>query len=313
MTSTATARVQIHFYVLLRGFTAILGKLISLGALPLVWWRMLIVAAALALVPRVWRALRALPLRLVAAYSGIGVLVALHWLTFYGAVKLANASVAATCMALATALVAIVEPRLADSRFSPKDLALGIAIVPGVALVVGGVPDAMRIGIVVGVLSAVFVAIFGTLNKRLVARADPLAVTALELGSGVVALTVLAPLLALVFPGFDESPFVVPDARDLLLLSTLALVCTLLPFALSLVALRHISAFSAQLAVNLEPVYAILLAIPLLGEQRELDAMFYVGVAIVLAAVLAHPLLERPRRVEHAETLATAEAKQFTD
>jgi len=313
MTPLTTARLQIHFCVLLWGFTAILGKLISLGAAPLVWWRMLIVTVALALVPRVWRALKALSLRLIAAYCGIGVLVTLHWLTFYGAVKLANASVAATCMALATALVVIVEPRLAGSRFSPKDLALGIAIVPGVALVVGGVPDAMRIGIVVGVLSAVFVAIFGTLNKRLVARADPLAVTALELGSGVVALTVLAPLLALVFPGFDESPFVVPDARDLLLLSTLALVCTLLPFALSLVALRHISAFSAQLAVNLEPVYAILLAIPLLGEQRELDAMFYVGVAIVLAAVLAHPLLERPRRVEHAETLATAEAKQFTD
>ncbi|MFS8606913.1 MAG: DMT family transporter [Gammaproteobacteria bacterium] len=313
MTPLAKARLQIHVCVVLWGFTAILGKLISLAALPLVLWRMTIVVGALALVPRVWRALFALPARLAAAYAGIGVLVALHWLTFYGAVKLANASVAATCMALATALVAIVEPRLAGSRFSPKDLALGIAIVPGVALVVGGVPDAMRIGIVVGVLSAVFVAIFGTLNKRLVARADPLAVTALELGSGVVALTVLAPLLALVFPGFDESPFVVPDARDLLLLSTLALVCTLLPFALSLVALRHISAFSAQLAVNLEPVYAILLAIPLLGEQRELDAMFYVGVAIVLGAVLAHPLLERPRRVEHAETLATAEAKQFTD
>ena len=313
MTSIATARVQIHFCVLLWGFTAILGKLISLGAVPLVWWRMLIVTAALALVPRVWRALSRLPLKLVAAYCGIGVLVALHWLTFYGAVKLANASVAATCMALATALVAVVEPRLAGSRFSPTDLALGIAIVPGVALVVGGVPDAMRIGVAVGVLSAVFVAVFGTLNKRLVAHADPLAVTALELGAGTVALTVLAPLAGLVFPGSAESPFVAPDARDLLLLLTLALACTLLPFALSLVALRHISAFSAQLAVNLEPVYAILLAIPLLGEQRELDGMFYVGVAILLGGVFAHPLLERPRRVEHAEVLATAEAKQFTD
>jgi len=313
MTSTATARVQIHFCVLLWGFTAILGKLISLGALPLVWWRMLIVAAALALVPRVWRALRALPLRLVAAYSGIGVLVALHWLTFYGAVKLANASVAATCMALATALVAIVEPRLVGGRFSPKDLALGIAIVPGVALVVGGVPDGMRIGIAVGILSAVLVAIFGTLNKRLVAHADPLAVTALELGAGTVALTAMSPLLGRAFPELAGGPFVLPDARDGLLLATLSLACTLLPFALSLVALRRLSAFSVQLAVNLEPVYAIMLAIPLLGEQRELDALFYVGVAILLAGVFAHPLLERPRRVEHAEVLATAEAKQVAD
>src|SRR5690554_6825261 len=125
------ARLQIHFCVLLWGFTAILGKLITLSAAALVWWRMLIVALALALVPRVWRALRALPPRLIGAYAGIGVLVALHWLTFYGAVKLANASVAATCMALATAFVAIVEPRLAGGRFSLRDLALGVAIVPG--------------------------------------------------------------------------------------------------------------------------------------------------------------------------------------
>lgn len=313
MTAIAKARLQIHFCVLLWGFTAILGKLISLGALALVWWRMLIVVAALALVPRVWRALRAMSFRLVAAYSGIGVLVALHWITFYGAVKMANASVAATCMALATALVAVVEPRLAGSRFSINDLALGIAIVPGVALVVGGVPEGMLAGVAVGVLSAVFVAIFGTLNKRLVAHADPLAVTALELGAGTLALTALAPLLGALFPELGGSPFVLPDAHDALLLLTLALVCTLLPFALSLVALRHLSAFATQLAVNMEPVYAIVFAIPLLGEQRELTGLFYVGVAILLAGVFAHPLLERPRRVEHAEILATAEAKHIAD
>jgi drug/metabolite transporter (DMT)-like permease len=93
----------------------------------------------------------------------------------------------------------------------------------------------------------------------------------------------------------------------------LALACTLFPFALSLVALRHMSAFSAQLAVNLEPVYAILLAIVLLGEQHELANMFYVGVAIILAAVFVHPLLVRPRRLEHPETLATSEAKAIVD
>jgi len=313
MTPLAKARVQIHVCVVLWGFTAILGKLISLAALPLVLWRMTIVVAALSLVPRVWRALRALSVRLVAAYAGIGVLVALHWLTFYGAVKLANASVAATCMALATAFVAIVEPRLAGARFSLRDLALGVIIVPGVALVVGGVHEGMRVGIAVGTLSALLVAVFGSLNKRLVAHADPLAVTALELGAGAVALSLLSPALGHVFPELSSDPFVLPNLRDAALLVTLSLACTLLPFALSLVALRHISAFGAQLAVNLEPVYAILLAIPLLGEQRELTGLFYLGVAIILAAVFGHPLLERPRRVEHAEVLATAEAKHVAD
>ena len=160
LSPAAKAQLQIHFCVVLWGFTAILGKMISLPALPLVWWRMLLVVAALALLPRAWRGLRVLSPRLILAYAGIGALVALHWLTFYGAIKLANASVAATCMALATPFTALVEPALARRPFSGRELALGIAVLPGVALIVGGVPDAMRIGIAVGALSAFFVALF---------------------------------------------------------------------------------------------------------------------------------------------------------
>ena len=121
MQATTRAHWQIHFCVLLWGFTAILGKLITLPALPLVWWRMLLVAGTLMLLPRVWRGVRALPPRLLLAYAGVGALVALHWLTFYGAVKLANASVAATCMALATVFVALIEPCLLYTSPSPRD------------------------------------------------------------------------------------------------------------------------------------------------------------------------------------------------
>lgn len=135
---TRKALWQIHFCVLLWGVTAILGKLITLPALPLVWWRMLLVTAMLALLPRVWRGLRTLPLRVVAGYAGIGALVALHWLTFYGAVKLANASVAATCIALAPVFTSIIEPWVAKRPFQLPELAFGLAVLPGVALVVGG-------------------------------------------------------------------------------------------------------------------------------------------------------------------------------
>src|SRR3546814_6423415 len=133
--------------VVLWGFTAILGKVITLPALPLVWWRMLLVTAALALVPRVWRGLRAMPPRLLLAYAGIGALVALHWLTFYGAIKLSNASVGATCIALGTPMTALLEPWLAGRRFSWRDVLLGIAVLPGVPLEVGGVPADMPLGI----------------------------------------------------------------------------------------------------------------------------------------------------------------------
>jgi drug/metabolite transporter (DMT)-like permease len=309
LSSSAKAQLQIHFCVLLWGFTAILGKLISLSALPLVWWRMLFVVAALVLLPRTWRGLRAIPPRLMLAYAGIGVLVALHWLTFYGAIKLANASVGATCMALATPFTALIEPKLAGRRFSLRELFLGIAVLPGVALVVGGVPGSMRLGIAVGALSAVFVALFSSLNKRLVEHGDPLAVTGLELGAGTLALTLLAPLMPMVFPAFSGTPFALPGTHDALLLLALALACTLLPFTLSLVALRHMSAFAAQLAINLEPVYAIVLAALLLGEQHELTPIFYVGVGIILAAVFVHPLISGPSRLSQPEVLATAEAK----
>ncbi|HSC14213.1 MAG TPA: DMT family transporter [Gammaproteobacteria bacterium] len=297
MKPTTTATLQIHFCVLLWGFTAILGKLISLAALPLVWWRMLIVVAALALVPSVLRSLRALPARLWVAYAGVGALVALHWLTFYGAIKLANASVAATCIALAAPFTALVEPWLTRTRFSARELLLGLAVLPGVALVVGGVPTGMRDGIVVGAISALLVAVFGSLNKRLAQRGEALTATALELGAGVVVLSALAPLLPVVVPELAGPLLEWPTARDSVLLLTLALACTLLPFSLSFVALRHISAFSAQLAINLEPVYAIVLAALLLGEQRELTAQFYIGVAIILAGVSLQPLVGRPREV----------------
>lgn len=314
MTDTRKAFLQIHFCVLLWGFTAILGKLISLPALPLTWWRMLIVVALLALMPRVWRGLRAMPPRLMLSYAGIGALVALHWLTFYGAIKLSNASVAATCMALGTVFIALIEPWLTRTRFSKRELALGLLVLPGVVLVVGGVPQGMRLGIAVGAVSAFLVAIFGSLNKRLVEHGDPLAVTALELGAGALTLTVLAPLMPLLPVLSDSGAFagdllVPPDLRDTLLLLALAVACTLLPFTLSLFALRHMSAFAQQLALNLEPVYAIVLAILLLGEQRELTPQFYLGVAIILAAVFIHPLLGKPQRLQHPEVLGTAEAK----
>lgn len=309
----AKATLQIHLCVLLWGFTAILGKLITLPALPLVWWRMLIVVAVLLVLPRVWRGLRGLSARLAWGYAGIGALVALHWLTFYGAIKLANASVAATCIALAPAMTSVVEPWMTRRPFSMRELLLGLAVLPGVALVVGGVPQGMRAGIAVGAASALFVALFGSLNKRMVEAADPLTVTTLELGAGTLLLTVLAPLMPWLLPTLGGPLLVLPDLRDGALLLALSLLCTLLPFVLSLVALRHLSAYSVQLITNLEPVYAIVLAIVLLDEQRELTPLFYLGVAIILAAVCMQPLLARRRTLHHPEMLGTSEAKAAVD
>ena len=288
MLPSRKALLQIHLCVVIWGFTAILGKLISLPAFALVWWRMFLVVLALAFIPAFWRGLRRMSLRTLGIFSGIGVVVALHWVTFYGAIKLANASVAATCMGVAPIIMSVVEPWITKKRFDPRELVIGVAAIPGVMLVVGGTPHGMRLGIAAGVLSAFLVAVFGSLNKRFVESGEPLAVTGLELAAGTAFLT----LLALLFGG-EATSLPVPGTHDALLLLVLSLACTLFPFALSLVALRNLSAFSAQLAVSLEPVYAVVLAIVLLGEQRELGLQFYAGLAIILGSVFAHVALKR--------------------
>src|SRR5579884_2582294 len=175
------AQVEIHICVALWGFTAILGKLISLGALPLVWWRVVIVVLALLALPRVRHGLFGMRRRLALAYAGVGVLVSLHWLSFYGAIKLANASVAAISLASAPIFLAFIEPWIVGRPFDLRELFWGAAAMPGVVLVVGGIPIRMRQGLGMGVVSAVLAALFGSMNKRLVSAADPLVITFIEL------------------------------------------------------------------------------------------------------------------------------------
>jgi drug/metabolite transporter (DMT)-like permease len=290
MTTHSRAQLQIHACVLLWGFTPILGKLISLPAWPLVGWRMVIVSAALFATARVRRGVGAMAPRARRAFAGVGCVVAIHWVTFYGAIKLANASVAATCLALTPVFVALVEPALTNKRFDPRELLFAGATVPGVALVVGGTPSGMHVGVAVGVVSSFCAAVFGALNKRLVHGGDALSVTAIEIGTGALLVALLAPLVPHSGPAFP-----VPSARDALLLSTLALGCTLVPFSLSLVALRELSAFDTSLALTLEPVYAVVAAALLLHEQHELSGGFYGGVAVLLAVVAGHSILARPQ------------------
>lgn len=280
--------LQIHFSVFLWGFTAILGKLITLAALPLVFWRVLIVTLCLFFWLPVWRQLARVSRRDLRLAIANGTLVVLHWLCFYGSIKAANASVAATCMALAPVFLSVVEPLWRRQPFALRDLGVALACIPGVALVVGGIPGEMYWGMLLGVLAAFLAALFGLGNKALAMRMPALALTSIQMGTGALLLAVTLPF----WPAFGMAVDW-PAGDDWLWLSVLAVVCTLLPFALSLVALRRLSAFSAQLAVNLEPVYAITLAALLLGEGGELRWTFYAGVALILAAVIGYAFLPR--------------------
>lgn len=280
------ARWSLHLCVLLWGFTAILGKLITLPTGALVVWRMGLVAALLALWPRVWRGIDAISRVQILRYAAIGVVVALHWLAFYGSIRLANASVAVGCVALGSVFAAILEPLITGRPHERAELLLGLLVIPGMALLVGGVPLSMYLGVAVGVLSALLAALFAALNKRYATDDPPEAVTLIQMTAGAVAIALGA---SVVF-GVDQT-LRLPDAADLGWLLVLAVVCTLLPFMLWLQALRHVSAFTTQLTLNLEPVYAIVLAALLFHEYRQLTPSFYAGVAVTIATVFLQPWL----------------------
>lgn len=285
------AHWQIHLCVLLWGFTAILGKLITLPALALVVWRMALVTLALAMLPRAWRGLRSLPRRQLAIYALIGCLVALHWFTFYAAIKLANASVAVACVALGAIFTALFEPLITRTAHRKQELLLGVLAVPGVWLLVGGVPLEMRLGIAVGVLSAALAAIFTILNKRYARDTSAESITLFEMAVGGIFLILLG---SAVFG--TEATLIRPQLGDFLWLIVLAIACTAIPFILWLQALKHLSAFTTQIALNLEPVYAILLAALWLGEHQQLDLSFYLGAIAILAVVFIQPRIDPSRR-----------------
>ncbi len=276
---------QLQGCVVLWGFTSILGRLITLPALALVVWRMALAALLLVCLPRVWRGLRQMDVRALRRHAFAGGVIALHWLAFYSAIKLANASVAVACLAVASVFTAIIEPLMTGRRHERRELLLGILAVPGVWLLVGGVPKEMLGGVAAGIVAAVLTATYASLNKRYwSASAEPAAVTVLQLGCGTLFLLVIGlPVLG------GEAVFTMPGKSDFAWLSVLAIVCTIVPLLLWLRALQHVSAFTTQLSLNLEPVYTIVLAALIFKEHQELTPQFYLGVIVILATVFLQP------------------------
>lgn len=247
MSPTTRAQSTIHACVVLWGFTAILGKAISLPALPLVWWRMTLVAGLPGADPaRMARRASdaAAPDRGLRRDWRRGRRPLAHLLMPRSRRRTPRSAPPAwrwrRCSWRRSSRL------LAGGPSSRASLCSAWRSAPGVALVVGGVTAEYRLGIVFGAISAALAALFGALNKRLATHGDPLAITWLQLGAGALLVTALAPLLA-----GDAPAFVAPGARDLLMLLALAIGCTIIPFSLSLIALRHLSAFATTLAINL--------------------------------------------------------------
>lgn len=291
VTEERRAYLELHLAVLLFGLTAILGDLIQLTALVLVWWRVFLTSGSLLPFVKAAKLVEDLGRPLFLRFVGIGVLVALHWLTFYGAIKLSNASICLVCMATTSFFTAFLEPIIVKRPFRLYEMVLGLLIIPGMALVVSNISSGMMWGVAAGLSSAFLAATFATLNKKYIGQFNPTRITFLELGSAWAFLSIV--LAFMLLNGQDIGAWWPVSRIDWVYLLILAFLCTNLAYTLSLRALRHISAFAANLTVNLEPVYGIALAWLLLNEQEELNTGFYWGVLIILLAVFSYPFIRK--------------------
>jgi len=284
--------VYLHVAVLLFGFTAILGDLITMAALPIVWWRLLITSLSLIFVINWVRLRRELSLRQIGIYAAIGVVVGLHWVSFYGAIKLSNASVTLICMATTSFFTALLEPRIVGRAFDRVELLLGLFIIPGMAFIVSDLDASLIWGVPVGLTSALLASLFSIWNKKYIGEGGVLRITFIELTAAFLFLSLLLPF----FWEGSAWEYIRPTKKDAVYLLILGLLCTTLAFSLVLEALKKVSAYVSTLTINLEPVYGIFLAYVLLSDHEDVSASFYFGAGIILIAVLGYPLLQRYRK-----------------
>ncbi|HEY0272076.1 MAG TPA: DMT family transporter [Chitinophaga sp.] len=274
------ALLQLHLSVFLAGFTGILGKLILLNEGLLVWYRIVITALSLWVLFYFQGALRRLPLREIVPIGGTGVVVALHWLFFYGSIKYANVSIAVVCFSLTSMFTAIFEPIILRRRPDVVELLLSALTLGGILLIFHF--DAQyRTGIVLGIISAAFCALFTIFNKIQLRTYDSKTITLYELTVGAGVLTLAMPLYLHYFPVAS----VLPAKMDWLYLLILSWACTICMYLLSMSALTKISAFTVNLTFNLEPVYSIIMAFVLFHENKALNYSFYIGLGCIILSV----------------------------
>jgi drug/metabolite transporter (DMT)-like permease len=281
------AYIELHIAIFLFGFTAILGKLIQLSEFEIVWYRLIFTSISLLFIPRIFRYIKSIPARERWKLAGIGMIVTLHWICFYGSIKYANVTVALSVLSTTAFFTAILEPLMLKTRFSWTQVILGVMIIPGMFLIFS-FGSIYITGIILALFAAILASLFSVLNKRMVQKHHPLAITFIELGSGWLFLTIIFPFYFLL-SGITVS---LPTTYDFLYLAILALLCTTIAYYLALKALKHLSAFTSNISINLEPVYGIIMAMLIFSEQKEMNIGFYLGAVIIILSIFIHTFLE---------------------
>lgn len=280
--------VQLHIIVFILGFTAILGKLISISAFELVWYRMLFAFVFLYILLR----LKKIPLvdspKDILIYLSVGLIVAAHWFTFFHAIKVSNVSVTLACLSTTTLFTGIVEPFVIKRRFYWVEAVLGVFIIAGLLLIFK-FETRYSLGIFYALLSAFLAGVFNVINKKLTPGRNATRMAFYEMIGGFVAIS----LYLFLSPGFTMAAMQItlPDFVYLIILGS---VCTAYAFTAIIELMKKISAYLVILSINLEPVYGVIMAYFIFGASEYMTSGFYAGTAIIILCVFAYqPLMKR--------------------
>ena len=276
-----------HFVILIFGFTGILGKLITIEATPLVFWRTLIGGGAIYVWLKMRRKISKKSTSDVLKMGGIGLLVAIHWITFFASIKISNVSVALTMLATSPMFIGFLEPLIFKRKIDWRELTVAAVVLVGVGTIFS-FDTTYHEGMILGIISAFFASLFATLNGVLIKTHDASNISLVELLTASAAIFIL-----LFFTGEVNWELFVLSSQDWFWITILALVATSFAFIAFTSVMKVLTPFTTSVAINLEPIYSIILAVMIFGEEEIMGPRFYIGALIIIGAVLLNTILKR--------------------
>jgi drug/metabolite transporter (DMT)-like permease len=283
--------LHLHLLVFIAGFTAVLGELISINSIPLVWFRMTI-AGILMLVYIKFRKINLkVDLKAIVKFSIAGILIALHWITFFEAIKQSNISITLAMYSTGAFFASLIEPLFYKRRVIWYELFFGLIVIVGVWLITQTEFNYIN-GIVLGIISALLSTLFAVINGKLVKHNSATLISFYEFISGIVFIS----LFIIFFRGGFDLAFFSLSTQDWLYLFILASVCTTYAFIAIVYVMKHISSYTVVLTNNLEPIYGIILAIILFPQSEKMSAKFYIGALLIISTVILNGILKNSRK-----------------
>ena len=280
-------QLHLHFLVFIAGFTAILGELISLEAIPLVWYRMLIASVLMFGFIKIKNISLVVPFRTILKFFLAGIVIALHWITFFAAIKVSNISITLAMFSTGAFFASLIEPIFYKRKIIPYEIIFGLLVVAGVFMIMQ-TEIKYLLGICLGITSALFSSLFAVINGKFVAHHNASTISFYEFISGVFFISLY---IAFSNDGFDASFFKL-SINDWIYLGILASVCTAYAFIASVYVMRYITPYSVVLTYNLEPIYGIFLALLFFPKTEVMPPIFYIGAALIICTVLMNALVK---------------------